>query len=160
MSHPIERVCMKCGAAIGQPCVGARGHERKSFHRGRGSRRSESAAYVPHAHKVESALEDLLAGAIEAWIEHHDITDAIVETQVPLGPYRLDMLVTVAGRKLVVESDGVAFHSSLEAVERDKRRDRYCVTHGMAVMRFTGPEINRDPRGCAAQVGLWIMAQR
>lgn len=70
------------------------------------------------------------------------------------------MLVTVAGRGLVVESDGIAFHSSLEAIERDKRRDRFCVTQGYAVMRFTGPEIQRDPRGCAAQVGLWIRAQR
>lgn len=160
MSHPITALCVKCGAVPGQQCMGSRGQERRRFHQGRGSRRAEQAAYLPHQHKVESPLEDMLAGAIEAWIDHHDIIDATVETQVPLGPYRLDMLVTVAGRKLVVESDGVAYHSSQDAVERDKRRDRFCVTHGMAVMRFTGPEINRDPRGCAAQVGLWIRAQR
>lgn len=101
-----------------------------------------------------------MAGAIVAWIEHHEVPDTSIETQVPLGPYRLDMVVTSAGRKLVVECDGVEFHSTREAVEHDKRRDRFCVTQGYAVMRFTGPEIARDPRGCAAQVGLWIRAQR
>ena len=101
-----------------------------------------------------------MAGAIKAWIEHHDITDTTIETQVPLGPYRLDMVVTSAGRRLIVECDGVAFHSDIAAIEHDKRRDRFCVTQGYAVMRFTGTEITRDPRGCAAQVGLWIRAQR
>lgn len=159
MAMPIESYCPKCGAQPGQPCLGSRGHERKAFHRGRGSRRAEAAAYNPHEHRVDSPIEDALAGAIIAWINHHEV-DADVATQVPLGPYRLDIVVETAGRRLCVECDGAAFHTSLEAVERDKRRDRFCVTQGMAVMRFTGAEIHRDPRGCAAQIGLWVRAQR
>jgi len=158
--QPIERPCVKCGAEPGCPCIGSRGHERRAFHRERGSRRTPLLAYSPHLHRIESPIEDALAGAVSAWIEFHDISDATIATQVPLGPYRLDMLVTVAGRGLIVESDGVAWHSSREAIERDKRRDRFCVTQGYAVMRFPGTEITRDPRGCAAQVGLWIRAQR
>lgn len=99
-----------------------------------------------------------MVGALRAWIDHHD-ADASVTTQVPVGPYRIDIMVESDGRKLVVECDGATFHNSTEAVERDKRRDRFCVTQGLFVMRFTGAEINRDVRGCAAQVGLWIRAR-
>ena len=159
MSLPIESYCPKCDAVPGQCCTGSRGQERRAFHRGRGSRRAAAATYSPHLHKIESPIEDEMAGAITAWIEHHEV-DAIVETQIPLGPYRLDILVTSAGRVLVVECDGAAFHNSPDMIEHDKRRDRFCVTQGYAVMRFTGSEIRRDPRGCAAQVGLWIRAQR
>jgi len=77
-----------------------------------------------------------------------------------LGPYRLDMVVVSGNRRLVVEADGASFHNSPDMIEHDKRRDRFCVTQGYAVMRFTGAEIRRDPRGCAAQVGLWIRARR
>lgn len=159
MSLPIESDCAKCGAVPGQPCVGSRGQARRAFHRGRGSRRMEAAQYRPHPLRVDSPIEDKLAGAVAAWIAHHEITDADIETQVPLAPYRLDMVVTVAGRRLVVECDGRT-HNSPDAVAHDKRRDRFCVTQGMAVMRFTGAEINHDARDCAAQVGLWIRAQR
>ena len=100
-----------------------------------------------------------MVGAITAWIDHHD-ADAVLTTQVPLGPYRLDMVIESGNRRLVVEADGAAFHNSPAMIEHDKRRDRFCVTQGYAVMRFTGAEIARDPRGCAAQVGLWIRAQR
>lgn len=155
---PIESHCPKCDAVPGQPCIGPRGHERRTFHRGRGSRRAAALAYSPHLHKIESPIEDDLAGAITAWIDHHD-SDAVVATQVPLGPYRLDMVIVSGNRRLVVEADGAAFHNNPAMIEHDKRRDRFCVTQGYAVMRFTGSEIQRDPRGCAAQVGLWIRAQ-
>lgn len=159
MTHPIDRQCPKCGAPIGEPCRRTNGDGRKAFHRERGSKRNSTPILSSAAHKTDSSLEVLLVGAILGWLDHHEIR-ADVATQVPIGPYRADIVVTAAGRGLVVECDGVAFHNSPEAVERDKRRDRYCVTQGYAVMRFTGPEINRDARGCAAQVGMWVRAQR
>lgn len=158
MSLPIESYCPRCDAVPGQCCVGSRGQERRAFHRGRGSRRAAAPTWSPHLHKVESPLEDDLAGAITAWIDYHN-ADASVATQVPLGPYRLDMVVASGNRRLVVEADGAAFHNSPDMIEHDKRRDRFCVTQGYSVMRFTGAEIRRDPRGCAAQVGLWIRAR-
>lgn len=160
MSMPIESYCPKCAALPGQPCIGSHGRERRAFHRERGSRRGFAKVYSRHEHRIESPIEDEMVGAIVAWIEHHEPDDTTIATQVPLGPYILDMVVTSAGRRLVVECDGVAFHSAIDAIEHDKRRDRFCVTQGYAVMRFTGQEIKRDPRGCAAQVGLWIRAQR
>lgn len=160
MSLPIETLCEKCGAEPGQRCVGKYGRERVSFHRGRGSRAGVPKKYKRHAHAIESQLEDALAGALAAWMDHHDVAYATVSTQAPLSRYRLDMLVEVGERRLAVECDGAEFHSSAKAVEHDKRRDRFCATQGIAVMRFTGAEINRDARGCAAQIGLWIRAQR
>lgn len=158
MSEPLDNVCPKCSAAPGQPCVGARGHERKQFHRGRGSRRRAHAVYSTDL-QTESPIEKDLADHVSAWIDHHG-ADATITTQVSIGPYRADILIESRGDRLVVEADGAAFHNSIEQVERDKRRDRYCVTQGIAVMRFTGREIARDPRGCAAQVGVWIRGRR
>lgn len=157
-THPIERPCPQCSAAPGQPCEGKRG-VRKAFHRARGGRRKSIPMRPVYDLKVESPIEATLVRAIRGWIDHHD-SDADLATQVGIGPYRADILIEAAGRKLVVECDGAAYHTCKEAVERDRRRDRYCATQGMAVMRFSGTEIKRDPRGCAAQVGIWIRAQR
>lgn len=158
MSEPLEKFCLRCGAEPGQACVGARGHERKTFHRGRGSRRRAHAIYASGL-KTESPIETELADAIASWIKFHD-ADATIKTQQPIGPFRADILVESRGDRLVVEADGAAFHNSIEQVERDKRRDRYCALNGIAVMRFTGREIMRDIRGCAAQVGLWIRGRK
>lgn len=156
MNEPIERICPTCGAEAGQPCIGSRGHERKSFHRARGSRRRAHAIYSVPAKEVESPIEQILAGSVYGWLDHHGAV-AEVLLQAPVGPYRADMLIQVGDRQLVVECDGAAYHGSPEQVERDKRRDRYCAARGIHVMRFSGSEIHRDPRGCAAEIGLWIM---
>lgn len=158
MSHPLDINCPLCNAPSGQRCVGKYGRERKAFHRARGSRRK-----LPHPvlHDLsivtESPIEQTLTAAILDWLEHAEIDYALVETQVAVGPFRADILITDCERQLVVECDGAEFHAvSKEQVERDKRRDRYCAARGICVMRFSGAEINRDPRGCAAEVGLWI----
>ena len=158
MSHPLDKPCPVCGAAVGQRCQGRRG-DRKSFHRKRGSKRDFKPIKEVEHGLSESPIEDLLYSVLVEWLEHALPLDCVVETQAPVGPYRVDLLVTAAGQKLVVEADGVAFHNSTEAIERDKRRDRYCAMNGYQVMRFTGQEIVRDPRGCAAEIGAWIMAQ-
>lgn len=159
MNHPIERHCPKCGAEPGRACVSATDRERKSFHRERGSRRAVDAI-IQHGKRVDSPLEHELLSAILGWIEHHSAYYAAVDTQVLVGPYRADIVVAVGERCLVVEADGITFHNSREAIERDKRRDRFFTIEGYSVMRFTGDEIRRDVRGCAASVGLWMRARR
>jgi hypothetical protein len=42
---------------------------------------------------------------------------------------------------LVVELDGVAFHSTEEQVKLDRRRDRILLAEGIPVMRFTGSDV-------------------
>lgn len=156
MSDPLERICATCGAEAGQPCIGRRGHERKSFHRARGSRRKAHSLYSEPELVTESPIERILAGWIKGWLDHNFMSGVILATQAQIGPYRADILLTVGDRQLVIECDGAAYHGSLEQIERDKRRDRYCAARGINVMRFSGAEIHRDPRGCAAEIGLWI----
>lgn len=105
---------------------------------------------------TESPIEAALVRAIREWLEFHGYLSN-VSTQAEIGPYRADILIEADGRCLVVECDGADFHCvTKEQVERDKRRDRYCAARGICVMRFSGAEITRDPRGCAAEVGCWV----
>lgn len=53
--------------------------------------------------------------------------------QVEIQRYRLDFLVD---ETLVVEIDGAAWHSSDEAVERDRRRDAFLSEQGYTVLRI------------------------
>lgn len=107
---------------------------------------------------TESPIEALLVQAIGEEIARCRL-DCRPETQAKIGPYRADILVEIDGRKLVVECDGAAYHAATkDQVERDKRRDRFFVAQNIPVMRFTGSEINRSPRACAAEVGSWLEA--
>lgn len=145
-----------CGSEAGQPCLSKHGFARKAYHRSRGSRRHKAHAVYKDPNVItESPIEKTLAGCILEWIDHSGLT-ASLKTQAPVGPFRADILIEEGGRRLVVECDGAAFHGSKEQVERDKRRDRYCAARGIYVMRFSGAEITRDARGCAAEVGLWV----
>lgn len=156
MSHPIEKACPTCAADAGQPCVGKRGHARKSFHRNRGSKREAAPIGRAEGLRTESPIEIMLVNAIKGWIDHNG-ANATVDTQMEIGPFRADIVVAANDeRVLVIECDGAAFHCSEEQVQRDKRRDRYMVARGVSVMRFSGKEIHKDVRGCAAEVGLWI----
>lgn len=156
MKHPLEKACPTCGADAGQQCIGARGHARQTFHRTRGSKREAAPVGRVEFERVESPIEEMLVAAIKGWIDHND-ANATVETQVAIGPFRADIAVVADERRvLVVECDGTAYHTGEEQVQRDKRRDRYMVARGASVMRFSGKEIHKDPRGCAAEVGLWI----
>lgn len=56
-----------------------------------------------------------------------------LQMQVPVGRYRLDFLVD---KLLVVEVDGAAYHSSPEAVKRDKQRDDFMKGEGFEVLRI------------------------
>lgn len=107
---------------------------------------------------AESPIEAILIEAIGAEIARCKV-HCVVTPQAPIGPYRVDILIQLAERKLAVECDGAAYHAaSKEQVERDKRRDRFFAAQGIAVMRFTGAEINRSARACAAEVAAWLEA--
>ncbi len=154
-ADPILKPCPRCEAPAGVRCVKTRGGDRKAFHRERGKRSSVRMKYTGPELPTESPIEKSLVRIICAWVEHNAL-EARVVTQHPIGPFRADVMVQAGDRKLVVECDGKDYHTWPLQVERDKRRDRYFVARGYCVMRFTGSEIKRDLRGCAAEVGLWI----
>lgn len=62
--------------------------------------------------------------------------------------------------KVIVECDGHAWHEKTkEQAAKDKRRDRFLLSQGWPVMRFTGSEIYADAAGCAEQVRESLNAQ-
>ncbi len=79
-------------------------------------------------------------------------------TQEQIGRYRVDFLFICfmadkSKKYLVVECDGHDFHEKTkEQARRDKARDRFFVSNGYAVLRFTGSEIYHNSRGCAKEV--------
>jgi very-short-patch-repair endonuclease len=83
--------------------------------------------------------------------------------QVTFEPYRVDFLIGSLWSEpdgedrrehwIAVECDGHDFHEKTkEQAQRDKARDRFLVSSGVKVMRFTGSEIWRDPTLCAIEV--------
>lgn len=95
-------------------------------------------------------------------------TTLIISPQRPIGAYRADFALWFCSSmkpvRMAVECDGHAFHEKTkEQAQRDKARDRYFVSRGWPVMRFTGSEIHADPAKCASEVGcfmfdLWVKA--
>ena len=100
----------------------------------------------------------------------------IIESQVQVGPFRVDFIVSswtygfvfngASGwhrgeprwRRLVVECDGHDFHErTKEQAAKDRSRDRALNSEGYDVFRFTGSELWRDPWGCAEQVYEWAV---
>ncbi len=80
--------------------------------------------------------------------------------QAQIGPYRVDFLLNDyvgEGRALVIECDGHDWHErTKEQATRDKKRDRYLVGQGYAVMRFTGSEIHANALDAATEVMGWL----
>lgn len=159
MSHPFERSCPKCGAASREACLGKRG-PRKSMHRERWLGFNFRPEPGVEDADTESPIETKLMQALRGWITYSGATGLVLRTQAKIGPYRADLLIEdrrgEAMRRLVIECDGLEFHSSDRAVDRDRRRDRWFAANHIFVMRFFGAEIHRDARGCAAQIGQWV----
>jgi very-short-patch-repair endonuclease len=65
------------------------------------------------------------------------------ETNARLAGFEVDFLWAV--EKLVVEVDGYAYHSSVGAFARDRRRDATLTAAGFRVVRFTWPDIVNEP---------------
>lgn len=142
--------------------MGGRG-ERKSMHRERWRGQTFSPVAGPDDARAESPIETKMLQALRGWLDFNDAEGFVLMTQVKVGPYRADIMLAddriAPPRKLVIECDGRDFHSSDQQIDRDRRRDRWFAANEIFVMRFSGAEIHRDARGCAAQVGEWVKAQ-
>ncbi len=127
--------------------------------------------------RCESPIEILLVAAIVAEAGHWPVkcffygkygrhffsNTANVNAQIEIGPYRADFLIEASldgGRpslRLDVECDGHDFHErTKEQAARDRQRDRWMQAHDIAVMRFTGSEIWKDPIDCADQILAFV----
>lgn len=61
-----------------------------------------------------------------------------------------------ASAQLIVEVDGRRWHQLRQDFDEDRRRDRRAARHGYATLRYTAPEIRRDPAAIAAEIALLI----
>ena len=84
---------------------------------------------------AEIAFLDAMVSAFDLKPEKGFLSggDLKLQMQVPVSQYRLDFLVD---KRLIVEVDGAAYHSSPEAVERDNRRDEFMKNKGFEVLRI------------------------
>jgi very-short-patch-repair endonuclease len=83
-----------------------------------------------------------------------DKTGVDLLQQVQVGKHRIDFGLTRidAPVRLAIELDGHAFHgSSPDQFARDKARERALTGLGWTFLRFSGQEVWRDPRKCAAE---------
>lgn len=114
---------------------------------------------------MDSPAEVVLYLAIRCLYPEMTIYD-----QVDLGPYRVDFLIPVfdvddpldaiAVPGVVVEVDGYSFHSSEDAFEADRRRDRALGLYAKSVVRFSAREVFEDPISCARSVQARIEIER
>jgi very-short-patch-repair endonuclease len=87
--------------------------------------------------------------------ELNDLADAI-ESEHWFGDsekhsrFRVDFILKDA--RLIIELDGYDYHSTKEQLEKDAIRQRYLSRAGYTVIRFTGGEINRNPKDCVLEV--------
>ena len=54
--------------------------------------------------------------------------------------------------RVVLETDGGRFHSTLRAIERDRRRESELVVSGHRVLRATWTQVEREPHTVAQMV--------
>lgn len=72
--------------------------------------------------------------------------------QFKIGRFRYDFAICDTDRAdvvVLVECDGKEFHSSPEQIANDRRKDAEADRQRFPIVRFTGADINRDPRSCA-----------
>lgn len=72
------------------------------------------------------------------------------QTNVRIGGYEVDFLWRE--KRVVVEVDGFAFHSSRAAFERDRRRDAELQGRGFTVIRVTWRQLVDEPEAVIARI--------
>jgi Protein of unknown function (DUF559) len=111
----------------------------------------------PTARRLLGRVERPLARLwLAAWLPESP-PGTLVEPNCKIGPYRVDFLVLP---RLVVEIDGEGpVRASTDQVVRERRRDRYLVAQGYAVLRFAGDEVFTNPWRCAAEVRDYLLGR-
>lgn len=105
-----------------------------------------SVARAMQINKCESPIERAF---FQASLQLDLLTTFDVNVPVLGGKYRIDLADT--GRKIAIELDGHAYHSSKERFESDRVRQRELEVLGWRFIRFAGAEVNRDPQKCVIE---------
>lgn len=91
----------------------------------------------------------------KAYLKHRPTELAGLKTQhSALGRYRLDF--ALPDKKIGIELDGYAWHSTREAFTKDRERQRNLELDGWRLIRFSGAEINANADRCVTQAAALI----
>lgn len=60
---------------------------------------------------------------------------------------------------IIIECDGIYWHSRPSAIRRDKSKDAYLKKCGYTVLRFTDKQINGDMDGCINKIKILVSSQ-
>lgn len=122
--------------------------------------------------KITSPIEQIFYVAWQYGCE--SCNDAKIEPQHKVGKFRCDFYVDLFGYfveheypftmnelekikkelpEIVIELDGHQWHEKNPSqVEKDKQRERFIVSQGYKVYRFSGREVYRRPLECVSEV--------
>lgn len=115
-------------------------------------------SYANHVNQIvkhsDSPIEIALGLAL-----YHDLGAGFtIRQQVQIGRYRVDFVLEKDGQELIIEADGHDYHErTKQQAAHDRSRDRWFVSQGYTVMRFTGSEIWADANQCAAECKAHFM---
>lgn len=79
--------------------------------------------------------------------------DLSLELQVKVPPYRADFLINGC---LMVEIDGATYHSSPEAIKRDRERDEFMQASGYSVLRIPASVVFSNPSEAVNRVRSFV----
>lgn len=103
--------------------------------------------------KCESPIEEMLMEALVK--KGHQ-----VYSQEPCGAYRIDLSIYGKNRKVAIECDGEAYHSSREQLAHDRKKDFYLKKNKWIVLRFSGSEIYQNRDRCIQAVETHLMTKK
>jgi very-short-patch-repair endonuclease len=87
-------------------------------------------------HSGRTDIEEAAAKALDKLGERY-------QEQVPMGSFIVDFYLP--DKKTVVEADGVYWHSTEEARDRDRRKEKYLSARGIRLIRLPGPLLREAP---------------
>jgi hypothetical protein len=109
---------------------------RNTGQRGSARVRKICTAYLPHTDR-KSGLER----SFDRWLTRHPEIPA-PQRNVHLGPWELDCFWP--NHRLALELDGRPYHTVINEIERDHRKDTWLQTHGIRILRVTDTRFKRN----------------
>lgn len=96
-----------------------------------------------HAGRAETSIER----SVRKLLESMSVEFA---QEKKMGTFVCDFVIKAS--RLVIECDGVYWHSIPSVKERDARKDSWLQSHGYNVLRLTGDKIRKDLSWCKQQI--------
>lgn len=104
---------------------------------------------------ISEFVSPIEAKMAQALYDNLNVHGLIVGSQHRLDGYIFDFAIQLKGDdkpSILIECDGMTYHSSPEQVANDGRKNIIARENGMIILRFTGSDINNRTQFCADTV--------